>query len=247
MLWGVFSDIHSNLEALEAVLETFSRSGVEGYICCGDMIGYGPSPNEVVERIAGLKPLYAVTGNHDLAVLGRMDLKWFNPYAQAAAIWTRWKLSREAADFLEVMPDRCENEAFTVVHGSPRNPAEEYLLTAQQFLDNLTHFKVSPCFVGHSHLTWCFSKDETNPMGARNYILSDRERVILKSGVPWVINSGSVGQPRDHDPRASCGIYDDVKREFVLLRVPYDISSVQRRMRDVGLPEFLILRLAYGQ
>lgn len=247
MLWGVFSDIHSNIEALDAVLDAFSRQGVEGYICCGDLVGYGPSPNEVVERIAALKPLHSVIGNHDLAVIGRMDLAWFNPYAQAAAIWTRWKLSKDASQFLESMPQRVETKDFTIVHGSPRNPAEEYLLTPQQFVDNQAHYKVSPCFVGHSHLTWCFARDEKSPLGAKSYILSDREKVVVEDGVPWVINPGSVGQPRDHDQRASCGVYDDVKREFTLLRIPYDIPTVQNRMREAGLPEFLILRLAYGQ
>lgn len=247
MLWGIFSDIHSNLEALEAVLAVFSHEGVGGYVCCGDFVGYGPSPNEVVERVAALKPLHAVTGNHDLALLGRMDLAWFNPYAQAAAIWTRWKLSKEASGFLESLPPRAETPEFTVVHGSPRNPAEEYLLTPQQFIDNQAHYKVTPCFVGHSHLTWCFSKDEKSPLGAKTHILGDRDQVTVERGTPWVINPGSVGQPRDHDPRASCGIYDDDRRRFTLLRVPYDISAVQLRMRDIGLPEFLALRLAYGQ
>ncbi|MBI3549562.1 MAG: metallophosphoesterase family protein [Elusimicrobia bacterium] len=247
MIWGVFSDVHSNIEALEAVLDAFKRHDVEGFVCCGDLVGYGPSPNEVVERVAGLKPLHAVIGNHDLAVIGRMDLAWFNPYAQAAAIWTRWKLSKEASGFLEAMPTRLETPEFTIVHGSPRSPSEEYLLTPQQFVDNQAHYKISPCFVGHSHLTWCFSKDEANPFGAKTHILADRERVVCKPNIPWVINPGSVGQPRDHDQRASCGVYDDVKREFTLLRVPYDIPTVQARMKEAGLPDFLIMRLAYGQ
>lgn len=247
MLWGVMSDIHSNLDALQRVLEAFAERKVQGYVCCGDTVGYGPSPNEVVETLAGLKPLQVVMGNHDLAVLGRMDIEWFNQYAQAAAIWTRWKLSPRSAQFLESLPLRVENAKFTIVHGSPRDPAEEYLLTAQQFLDNLKHFKVSPCFVGHSHLTWCFSVDPKSPLGVKSVILKDGQSLTAEPGVPCVFNAGSVGQPRDHDPRASCGVYDDETRRFDLIRVPYDIPAVQKKMVEVGLPEFLIARLSYGQ
>src|SRR5258708_30705776 len=101
MIWGVFTDVHANIVALEAVLDFFARQKVDGYICCGDIVGYGPSPNEVIERIAGLKPLRAVVGNHDLAVLGKMDLKWFNDYAQTATLWTQNQLTAKSRKFLE--------------------------------------------------------------------------------------------------------------------------------------------------
>lgn len=247
MLWGVFSDIHSNLEALEAVLKHFDSQGVKGYVCCGDIVGYGPQPNEVTERIAALKPLHAVSGNHDLAVIGKMDVSWFNDYAQAAALWTRETLSDSARKFLEALPSRDVAESFMVVHGSPRNPAEEYLLTRQQFLDNAAGVKVSPCFVGHSHLTWWFQRDPSSPLGTKAQLLRDGQRVDVPTGLAAIINPGSVGQPRDHDNRASCGIYDDESRSFRLARVPYDIAAVQKKMRDVALPELLVLRLSYGQ
>lgn len=247
MIWGVFGDVHSNYEALRSVLDAFQRRKAEGFVCCGDLVGYGPAPNEVVETVARLPNLRAVVGNHDLAVLGRMDLRWFNPYAAAAAVWTRWKLSPEASGFMEKLPQRVEADGFMVVHGSPRNPIEEYLLTSQQFVDNEAHIKVSPCFVGHSHLTWCFSRDPDDVYGARIHILSDGQKVKAEKGAPWILNPGSVGQPRDHDQRAACGVYDDATREFTLLRVPYDIPAVQQQMREIGLPEFLALRLSYGQ
>lgn len=245
MIWGVLSDIHSNLEALRAALEATARGGARGHVCCGDLVGYGPSPNEVVEAVAGLRPLHAVLGNHDLAVLGRMDLRWFNEHAAAAAVWTRWKLSRASARFLESLPGRAETPAFTVVHGSPRNPAEEYLLTPQQFVDNLRHFRRSPCFFGHTHAPASFARDDS-PVGARLDPLRAGDVVRAPRGA-WAVNPGSVGQPRDRRPEASCGLYDDESREFRLLRVPYDVRSTQRRMREVGLPEFLALRLESGQ
>lgn len=247
MVWGVFSDIHSNLEALEAVLAVFGENGVEGYVCCGDLVGYGPQPNEVVDRIASLKPLRGVSGNHDLAVIGRMDIQWFNDYAQAAALWTREALTPSARGFLEALPARVVEEPFMVVHGSPRNPPEEYLLTRQQFLDNASHIKPTPCFIGHSHLTWCFLRDPGSPLGTKAQLLRDGQRFEVPQGLACAINPGSVGQPRDHDNRASCGVYDDEARTFRLLRVPYDIAAVQKKMRDAALPELLVLRLSYGQ
>ncbi|MBI4386566.1 MAG: metallophosphoesterase family protein [Elusimicrobia bacterium] len=259
MRWGVLSDIHSNLEALEAVLRALAARRIDGYLCCGDIVGYGPNPNEVVGRLAALKPLHAVSGNHDLAVVGRMDLEWFNAYAQAAVVWTRWKLSQEAAWFLEALPERLETKDFTLVHGSPRDPAEEYLLTAQQFIDNLAHFKKFPCFVGHSHLPWCFGVEASQPPPAdwgkaplspveiRKVELSDGQKIGIPRGFPWVLNPGSVGQPRDQDPRASCAVFDDETRDYELVRVAYDIPKVQAKMQEAGLPAFLATRLSYGQ
>ncbi|MBI4345765.1 MAG: metallophosphoesterase family protein [Elusimicrobia bacterium] len=247
MLWGVISDIHSNLEALEASIKTLSEQGAKGWICCGDIVGYGPQPNEVCEKIASLKPLHVVSGNHDLAVVGKMDVSWFNDYAQAAALWTRDSLTEPARKFLEALPARDVADTFMVVHGSPRNPPEEYLLTRQQYMDNLAGVKVSPCFVGHSHLTWCFQRDPNSPLGTKAQLLRDGQRVDVSESSGSVVNPGSVGQPRDHDNRASCGLYDDKARTFKLFRVPYDIASVQKKMRDVALPELLVLRLSYGQ
>ena len=247
MLWGVFSDVHSNLDALDAVLDALRKQGVKGYVCCGDVVGYGPQPNEVAERIASLKPLHVVSGNHDLAVIGKMDVTWFNDYAQAAALWTREVLSPPARKFLESLPARDVADEFMVAHGSPRNPAEEYLLTRQQFLDNASLVRVSPCFVGHSHVTWCFLRDANSMLGTRAIVVRDGQTVTVPAGVACIINPGSVGQPRDHDNRASCGVYDDEKRVFRLLRVPYDIPEVQKKMRAVALPELLVLRLSYGQ
>jgi diadenosine tetraphosphatase ApaH/serine/threonine PP2A family protein phosphatase len=144
------------------------------------------------------------------------------------------------------LPPRVNLPEFTVVHGSPRNAAEEYLVTVQQFHDNCTHFQVSPCFVGHSHLPLCFLMKE--PVSFVEFgTLKEGPPTCTPRGVRSVINPGSVGQPRDHDYRASCGIYDDEARSFELRRVEYDVAAAQRKILDLGLPEFLALRLAYGQ
>lgn len=246
MRWGVFSDVHSNIEALDAALAELERNGAERYICCGDLVGYGPNPNEILDRIRALPELLCVRGNHDLAVLGRMDLQWFNDPAKAAVLYTQKIISEENLSWLKELPPRVEAKAFTVVHGSPRNPAEEYLVTVQQFHDNCSYFEASPCFVGHSHLPVCFLMKE--PV---SYVeagaLAEGQVLASPAGVRSVINPGSVGQPRDHDNRASCGVYDDEKRTFTLCRAEYDIEAVQRKIHAAGLPEFLALRLAYGQ
>jgi predicted phosphodiesterase len=248
MIWGVFTDVHSNDVAFDAVLNFFKQKKVGGYICCGDIVGYGPSPNEVIERMEGLDPLHAVLGNHDLAVLGRMDLKWFNNYAQAANLWTRKQLTPSSLKFLESLNTvKSKKKDFMVVHGSPRSPAEEYLMTAQQFLDNLNYMSVFLCFVGHSHLPWCFGRDPELPLGVNSYFLKDGETLSIDPNDYWVVNAGSVGQPRDRDSRAACALYDDEKHEFSLHRILYDIAAVQKKMIEAGLPEFLAKRLSHGQ
>lgn len=246
MLWGVVSDIHSNKEALEAVVERLKAQGAEGWICCGDIVGYGSDANPVLDTLRGLPNMRAVRGNHDLAVLGRMDISWFNEAARAAVEYTQANLTAENLAWLKELPPRIEEPSFTVVHGSPRNPAEEYLVTVQQFHDNCTYYKTSPCFVGHSHLPMAFLMKE--PVSYVDHgPLAPGQVIPIPKATRIVVNPGSVGQPSDHDPRSSCGLYDDEKRTFTLHRVKYDVEAVQAKIRGAGLPEFLAMRLAYGQ
>lgn len=244
MRYAVLSDLHSNLEALESVLDFLKPQQVEATLCCGDLVGYGPDPEAVLERVAALPGLQAVSGNHDLAVLGKMDLDWFNEYARAAVLWTRKRLGEKGRAFLAGLAPRLETAEFTAVHGSPRSPAEEYLLSSEQFLANLAHFKVSPCFIGHSHLPVYFSQAKDGRVRAGS--LRDGQRLDLDER-PWVINPGSVGQPRDGDPRAACGVLDTAARTFQLFRVDYPVAAVQQKMRGAGLPEMLAARLSYGE
>lgn len=251
MIYGVFSDIHSNMEALNVVLDFFADFDVDGYICCGDMVGYGPEPNEVVERLRKLKNLFAIIGNHDLAVLGLMDVEWFNPYAKAAALWSRDVLTPEARQWLENLTAKIDHKEFSMVHGTPRKPPEEYLLSAAQFKDNIPLVHVWPLFVGHSHMPLCFRLNKDEPLGIETMILEDHQQIEVQRMpygiVPTAFNPGSVGQPRDQDKRAACGLYDSEKQTFRIIRLNYDIQAVQNKIRNVGLPEFLALRLAFGQ
>lgn len=248
MRYGVFSDVHSNLEALEAVLGFFEDLEVDGYICCGDLVGYGPEPDACLTRIRGLKNLALICGNHDLAAIGRIDVEWFNPYARAAALWTRDAMSEDSRNFLAGLTARLDKPEFTMAHGTPRRPPEEYLMSAAQFRDNIEYVKVWPLFVGHSHMPVCF---RSGPEGIDQQFLESHQEIELprEGGVfkPCALNPGSVGQPRDHDRRASCGVFDSDRGTFRIVRLDYDVSAVQSKIRAAGLPEYLALRLAYGQ
>lgn len=252
MIYGVFSDVHSNLEALDAVLGFFDDFEVGGYVCCGDLVGYGPQPNECLDRIRSLKNSHVICGNHDLAVVGRLEVEWFNPYARAAALWTRERLSADSRAYLESLTAMLAAPEFTLAHGTPRRPPEEYLLSPVQFKDNVEYVKQWPLFVGHSHMPLCFRLSASLPAGAEALILEHNQLVEIPRGPkgefgPMALNPGSAGQPRDQDSRASCALYDSEKGTFRVIRLTYDLASVQAKIRAAGLPEYLALRLAYGQ
>ncbi len=266
MIYGVFADVHSNLEALTVVLDFFKAAKVDGYICGGDMVGYGPEPNACMDRIRGLKNLSVVCGNHDLAAVGLLDVHWFNPYARAGVIYSRDTLTEDNKAFITGFPARRETSHYTLVHGTPRKPAEEYLLTSAQFKENMSLVHVWPLFIGHSHMPLCFRvspESEPKPKGRKSLravretadveilFLGDREEVLVDrkpyGKVPTAFNPGAVGQPRDEDIRACCALYDTKAGAFKVIRLPYDVAAVQEKIRKAGLPEFLALRLTYGQ
>lgn len=253
MVYGVFSDVHGNLEALDAVLDFLGKQGAQGYICGGDLAGYGPQPEQCLQKIRALKNLSVVCGNHDLAVIERMDIDWFNAYARAGVLWSRSHISAESRRFLESLPAKVEEKEFSLVHGTPRKPPEEYLLSAAQFSQNMPYVRTWPLFVGHSHMPLCFRLSGGNGPEVEMLFLEDGEKIEIysKGPVPGpvavALNPGSVGQPRDHDPRASCGLFDSTKGTFRIARLEYDIPAVQAKIRSAKLPEYLALRLAFGQ
>ncbi|MDA8130438.1 MAG: metallophosphoesterase family protein [Elusimicrobia bacterium] len=244
MRYGVFSDVHGNYEALKAVLDFYRKNGIGNFVCCGDIVGYGPQPQECAAALLALENLTAVLGNHDAAVVGRMDAKWFNQNAAWAIDFSRSNLSGEAMDFIARLPERIETADFTLVHGSPRKPLTEYLLSELQFTDNLGGWTVSPCFIGHSHMPLYFRNSRDTGLPAADFMRS-MDRIVLPPG-PVIFNPGSVGQPRDGDPRASCGIYDTERKIFDHFKVFYDVGATQRRMGDLRMPGMLAERLSYG-
>ncbi len=243
MRYGVFSDVHGNYEALKAVLEFYRKNGVEDFVCCGDIVGYGPQPLECAEALMGLKSLTAVLGNHDAAVTGRLELKWFNANACWAIEFSKKLLTGRALDFIARLPERAVTEDFTLVHGSPRKPLTEYLLSGSQFADNAKAFEVSPCFVGHSHMPLYFREGEKGL--PETDFMRPLARIPTAKG-PLILNPGSVGQPRDGDPRAACGIYDPEREVFELYRVFYNVGATQKLMGELKMPPILGERLSFG-
>jgi predicted phosphodiesterase len=251
VLYGVFSDVHSNLEALEAVLGFFESAGAEAHLFCGDLIGYGPDPMACLARVRALKNLVVIAGNHDLAAIGRLEMDWFNQYARAALLWNQLQLDDDARHFLGGLTARVETKEFTLAHGTPRNPPEEYLLSAGQFRDNVPLVRVWPLFVGHSHMPLLFRFADAERQSVEAHFLEEREEVLPREPDgrfgPVALNPGSVGQPRDQDRRAACALFDSTKGTFRVHRLPYDVAAVQAKIRAAGLPEYLALRLDYGQ
>lgn len=250
MRYGLISDIHSNLAALEAVLRSLEQQGpLTGLLCMGDIIGYGPQPNEVVERLRQY-PLFTIVGNHDLAVLGQLPLADFNRDAIDANVWTRMQLLPEYLDWLETLKPMVQfDRKVTLAHGSPLEPVWEYLTSTHSAARNFEAYSTQLCFVGHTHLPRIFvpKEPEAGSEVARAEMYIPEAGDIFEIGdTRAIVNPGSVGQPRDSDKRAAYAIYDDSEMTITFGRVSYDISATQELMRKAQLPLRLIMRLDYG-
>ena len=243
MKYGVFSDVHGNYPALKAVLEFYRKNGVENFICCGDIVGYGPQPQECAETLRGLKNLAIVMGNHDAALAGKMDIKWFNANAVWAIEFSKKNMTGRELAYVAALPERLETPDFTLVHGSPLKPLTEYMLSELQFSNNAGAWTVSPCFIGHSHMPLYFR--EKGDLLPETDFLKPLTKLSLAGG-RFMLNPGSVGQPRDGDPRAACGIYDSEKKTFELYRIFYDVEATQRLMGELKMPALLSERLSFG-
>ncbi len=240
---AVVSDIHSNLVALETVLA--AAGTYDELWCLGDTIGYGPRPNECV-ALMRQHAKYVITGNHDLACLGKIDLRDFNPDARKANIWNGEQLLDEHRAWMEQLePAHTVDERFLLAHGSPREPIWEYLLAPEQALANFALFTQEICLIGHSHVQLGFRLRPGADRAER--FLPDRSRTVeLDGATRYFINPGSVGQPRDQDPRAAYAVIDTDANSIRFNRVEYDIQKTQRQMQEAGLPTALIRRLEFG-
>lgn len=236
------SDIHANYNALEAVLKDAGQ--VDETWCLGDLVGYGPDPNAVVEEVREIKNLTCLMGNHDVAVIGRMSLETFNGDAKRSLMYHEQVLSASNMDFIRSLPSKpkVRSEA-TIVHGSPRDPLWEYILNSTTASLNFDHFDTDVCFVGHTHIQCSFTLKERTGQVAAEHAKPD---AALALHPKVILNPGSVGQPRDRDPRAAYAIYDTEARTWTPKRIMYDIADVQNRIREAGLPEKHAARLAEG-
>ena len=238
----VISDIHANLTAFETVLK--DCQGEWDFVwCLGDVVGYGPDPNECVDRLREL-PMLCLAGNHDWAALERLDVRTFNPDARRAAEWTRQTLTPQNTRFLEDLPVTFVIGEYTLVHASPREPIWEYILEPAIAAANFPFFDTPYCLVGHTHQPVIYSVTDDKAK-ARSVAPRYYQQHAL-NGQRQIINPGSIGQPRDHNPDAAYAMLDLDKGLFEHRRIPYDIKAVQERMRRCQLPERLVLRLEHG-
>jgi predicted phosphodiesterase len=238
----VISDIHANLTAFETVL-TNARGEWDYVWCLGDVVGYGPDPNECVGLLRSL-PHLCLAGNHDWAALGRLDIRTFNPDARKAVEWTRTTLTPDNTRYLEALPTTFVIEHFTLAHGSPREPVWEYILEPVVAAHNFQHFETPYCLVGHTHQPVIY--EQTNDQGDAEMIMPVSHQQRQLNGRRQIINPGSVGQPRDANPDAAYALLDVDANRWEYRRVPYDVAAVQERMRKVDMPERLVVRLEHG-
>lgn len=242
MRYLVLSDIHSNLEALQAVLD--DAGPVDEIWCLGDLVGYGPDPNACVELLRS-RPHRCVAGNHDWATLGKLDLQDFNSDARQANLWNREQLAPENLAFLDALPQVLTEGQFTLVHGSPRHPIWEYIIEASTAQANFSHFETPFCFVGHTHTPIIFGlvaadgREVCEPLALTEGTVGlGQERLI--------INPGSVGQPRDGNPQASYVILNGKALTVEHRRTSYPLERTQAKMLEHDLPLRLVVRLGYG-
>lgn len=235
----VISDIHANLTALETVLT--SAGNVDDVWCLGDLVGYGPDPNECIERLGSLHSLTCLLGNHDAAAIGDLPLDSFNSDARTSIEHLQQTISASSLDFLRQLEPLRLVHGVTLAHASPRQPVLEYLLDSFAAAENFDVFDSKYCFVGHTHVPVLFFQGDHGvglqiPHADITFNLDSR----------CIANPGSVGQPRDRDPRAAYAIFDDDLLTWEYHRVAYDIPAVQARMQAAGLPQRHIERLAGG-
>lgn len=242
MRYGILSDVHSNLEALRSVVSALAIERIDEYLFLGDLVGYGADPHACIVAMRLLRPRVTIAGNHDWGVLDLLGIDYFNEGAASAITWTRSQLNSEERDYLRSFPVVHENPAMTLVHGSLNKPMRfNYIHDIDEAYLCMQIAKTAISFLGHTHVPGIYS--------LYNGIVTvpKEKKVILEPGRKYLVNAGSVGQPRDGDPRASYVIYDDVKSTVEIKRVFYDITTAQEKIIKAGLPRRLSSRLGEGR
>jgi len=239
--YGIVSDVHSNIEALDAVFAVLHPD--DALLCLGDIVGYGPNPNECVEKIRA-RATATVLGNHDVAAIDNFGLAYFNPAAREAMKWTQSVLTAENLRWLDGLGYEFRMPEFLLVHGAPVNYFE-YVLDKPAAARAFAATDAPVIFIGHTHIAEVYA---LQPDGAIEHAhLQQGGQVALREGVRYLINVGSVGQPRDLNPRASFGIFDTSERTVTVERVEYPIARVQEKIVSAHLPDALARRLVVGR
>ena len=245
----LLSDIHGNLPALDAVLEDARQRGAFSAVwVLGDSVGYGAQPNDVINRLRELPDPKIVKGNHEAAALGEISVADFNPAAAAAALWTSKNITEDVRRFLSGLPNIATDDSVTLCHGTPRDPIWEYLLSVRTAEENLTYFTTAGCIHGHTHVPSVFGRHVARAWDAFHAVNS---QIVDLEYTRWFVNPGSVGQPRDGDPRASYAVLqqEDVGESFSVRfhRVEYNVLKAQNLIIEAGLPLTLAFRLSEGR
>ena len=239
MKYAVIADIHSNLEALTAVLDFLKKEQIEQYLCLGDIVGYGADPGECLKIIRDLPNCTVIAGNHDYGVADKTDLSAFNIYALKAVMWTREQLSEEELNYLDRLPLVENLDNITIVHSSLNKPKKwQYVKNLEEAYFSFFYLNKNICFIGHSHRPRIFSfrDGEYDEFIPQEFSVADQE-------TKYIINVGSVGQPRDGIWQAACCIYDDKEQILKIKRIPYDVARTQQKIIKADLPEYLAARL----
>lgn len=239
---AIISDVHANLEALLAVLKDIKKRRLKSIFCLGDLVGYGANPNECID-ICLKESKVVVAGNHDWAAIEKTDISSFNPVAAEAIRWTREKLSPEGLRKLKALELTQQVDNLLLVHATPDKPMKwEYLLSLEEFEREFSHFRTQICFIGHSHVPVAVYQDDN---GYCDLVRDNPFPIVAKRR--YIVNVGSVGQPRDMDPRAGYAIYDGNNNTIEIIRLDYNVPLAQQKIVLGGLPEVLADRLLAGR
>jgi len=242
MRYGIFSDIHSNLEALEAVIVAYKKETIDKYLCGGDIVGYAANPNECIKKVRELA-LITVAGNHDWASVNLFATDYFNPLASEAVSWTTHNLNEGGRHFLEQFQLIYKNEDLTLVHSTLDDPQDfNYMTDDYVAAKTFQLLETNICFIGHTHIAEVFIRGQDE----RVYYQGNSE-IDIKEGNKYIINVGSVGQPRDGNPQAAYCIYDTERKKVQIKRINYDIHTAREKIIAGGLPGFLGERLLVGR
>ena len=248
MRYLILSDIHGNLEALEAVLAHADSQGHDAVLVLGDLVGYGADPNAVIQRVQALNPVAMVRGNHDKVAVGMETADSFNMAARRAVSWTASALTPESRAFLTALPEGpvLVDDDVEICHGAPSDE-DKYLFEAGDAAFALLESRRPVCVFGHTHVQVVYELSDDDSLNVSGFDDSSGRRLTLEPSCKYLVNPGSVGQPRDGDARAAYGLLDTGARELKLFRVAYDVEKAQAKIRGAGLPEILASRLALGR
>ncbi len=244
MRFAFISDIHANLEALEAVLTDIKGQRIDEVICLGDIVGYGANPNECIELVKKYCP-ETLLGNHDAAAVDLLSTQHFNIHAKIAIEWTEQNLKKENRSYLSALQLKSTKDSLTLVHATPYEPNMWYYITSlEEAAFNFQFFDTQICLVGHTHIPIIIILDKDKEL----YVHQDTHvKMGELEGARYLINVGSVGQPRDRNPKSCYGILDTAEKEFFYRRVSYNIDKAQSKMKKIKMPDFLITRLEEGR